>query len=194
MQRFLLWLGCLTLLALTGPLATAAQPNLSTEPTEVGVLTRRIKTGSFQTLELCNSGVSSEFSIFLNGCTFYRIPGSHSSVRFTSQEPIEFFLRSFLDTSDPRAAFFPVRDPNLFELFQCEVEDESRKVILSDQGFASTTTMAGRPLTVKLAGSASFSLSPTGALGPGEYVIRYPLERDHARLFCFGVDPAPERP
>lgn len=180
-----------SLLALTLGLGgvAGAQP-AEVEPQEVGVLMKRTAPGQFQSLEIVNALKQSEFGFFSGQQVYFTVPGRHSPVRFRKGEMVEFYLKSFLDSSDPRAIFFPIRDPMKFTLFPSEEEGDDRRVLLEDNGLTSTDRKAGAPLNARLFGSASFVLIPTQNLGPGEYVVRYPLDNEcGSRLFCFGIDP-----
>ena len=192
MQCILFWhrrlaLTLLTLIALGGALVAQQQPD--PEPQEVGVLMKRSKPGHFQTLEIVNALKQSELGFFSGQQIYYTVPGRRSNVRFKPGEPVELYLKSFLDSSDPRAAFFPIRDPMRFTLFPSQEDGDDRRVMLEDNGFTTTNRKAGSPFNAQLYGQASFVLTPTSPLPPGEYVVQYPLDSEQgSRLFCFGID------
>lgn len=115
-------------------------------------------------------------------------------MRFKVNTPIVFYLRVFLDESDPRAGFFPLRDPTKFKLVELNADKEQRKMTLVKSGFTYTKRQVGRPLLVRLYGEHCFQLSPSEALAPGEYAVKYLRESEDSdeeeqfELFCFGVD------
>ncbi len=160
------------------------------EPVDIGILMRS-KGPGFQPLEFHQALQSSDMDLFFAGQkTYLIIPGSRSSVRFAAQEEVQFFLKIFMDSSDPRAAFFPVKDPTRFALYTVELERNERRIVLRDDGFSSVRRDAGRPLIPRLFGQSSFVLVPNEKLAPGEYAIKYTDQRDDERyrIFCFGVD------
>lgn len=194
MRSLLLWAGCLTLtLSLGTPLraeeGAPSSPPAVSEPEDVGVLVRRLGKDRFRPLEMHHAQQESDFGFFAGQLTYLTVPGERSPVRFAPGEPIEFVLRVFLDSSDPRAAFFPVKDPTRFSLYKMERERRDRRVILRDEGFTDIKRNAGRPLLIRLFGESCFLLSPGDPLEPGEYAIKYSFEdHDRVRLFCFGID------
>ncbi len=161
-----------------------------TEPQDLGVLLR--KNGEmFHPLELQRALKQERTPIFSTvQSTLLIIPGTRSPVRFSASQKIELYLRVFLNDSDPRAAFFTIRDPNKFSLIQLKSEDEDRQIALTEVGFTYVNRKTGRPLLVRLFGEHSFLLTPSEALAPGEYAIKYQDEdTEKYDLFCFGVDP-----
>lgn len=179
----------LILLALVGSAVFAQPAGEAVEPTDIGQLSKRTAPNQFQPLELMNAVRQSDIAIF-NQLTYFTIPGKRSPVRFRKGEPVELYLRIFIDSSDPRAAFFPVKDPNQFQLHRTEEDGDNRRVLLASEGFDYSKAYAGRPLLARLFGQASFVLLPTEGLAPGEYAVKYsiPGESCEYRLFCFGVD------
>lgn len=159
------------------------------EPEEIGVLMKLEKKG-FRSLEMHHAQQDSDFSFFAGQLTYLTIPGLTSPVRYAAGEPVEFFLRVFLDLSDPRAAFFPVKDPTRFSLFRAERERRDRRVVLKDEGLGDVRRFAGSPLLARLYGQSGYRLAPSHPLEPGEYVVKYSFsDDDRYRLFCFGIDP-----
>lgn len=150
---------------------------------------------SFVPLEL-QSALKQDRTSFFASTTeeFLVVPGAKSSVRFKVNTPIVFYLRVFLDESDPRAGFFPLRDPTKFKLVELNADKEQRKMTLVKSGFTYTKRQVGRPLLVRLYGEHCFQLSPSEALAPGEYAVKYLRESEDSdeeeqfELFCFGVD------
>lgn len=160
------------------------------EPQDISILTRKLPDSSFQPLEMHNTLAQTDLSFFSGQLTYFTVPGEHSNVRFRRGEPVEFYLKIFLDAADPRAAFFPVKDPSRFTLFPTERDGGDRRVLLSDQGWSDVKRFAGRPLIARLFGVSSFVLAPSAPLEPGEYAVKYTFEDDErVRLFCFAVDP-----
>lgn len=159
------------------------------EPDEIGVLMKLEKKG-FRSLEMHHAQQDSDFSFFAGQLTYLTIPGTNSPVRYSAKEPVEFYLRVFLDLADPRAAYFPVKDPTRFSLFRAEREGRDRRVVLKDEGLGDVRRFAGAPLLARLYGQCGYRLAPSHPLEPGEYVIKYTFsEDDRYRLFCFGIDP-----
>ena len=183
------------LLMLSGNVCWAKSPrNASTsEPQDIGVLL--YLTGrNFVPLEL-QTAIKQDRSLIFSATTeeFLAIPGAKSPVRFKTNAAIVLYLRVFLDESDPRAGFFPLRDPNRFRLVRLENDGEQRKITLVKSGLTYTKRQLGHPLLVRLYGEHSFQLSPSEALAPGEYAIKYERdenesEADQFDLFCFGID------
>ena len=114
-MRSLLLLGSL-LVALSG--WATAQP--ATEPQDISVLMKRGAGGSFAPLEMRRAPRQVRGSLFGSTDSFLSVPGLASSVRFRAGEPVEFYLKVYLSTTDPRASFFPLRDPTKFTLFKLE--------------------------------------------------------------------------
>lgn len=184
-MRSLLLLGCL-LVALSG--LTLAQP--VNEPQDLAVLMRQGANGSFTPLEMHRALRQMRDSFFGSNDIFLRVPGPTSSVRFRSTEAIQFFLKVFVSTTDPRASFFPLQDPTKFTLFKLQPKDECREVVLTESGALYTNREGGSPLLVRLFGDSSFVLAPTTRLAPGEYALGYDVEHcDNLVVYCFGVEP-----
>ena len=159
------------------------------EPEEIGVLMKLGKAG-FRSLEMHHAQQDSDFSFFAGQLTYLTIPGTTSPVRFAARETVEFYLRVFLDLADPRAAYFPIKDPTRFSLFRAELEGRDRRVVLKDEGLGDVRRFAGAPLLVRLHGQCGYRLAPSHPLEPGEYVVKYNFpDDDRYRLFCFGIDP-----
>lgn len=185
-------LAALALTALLGGAVPAETPLV--EPQDLGVLLYR-KNDSFPPLEL-QSAVRQERSPFLSTVSeeYLVVPGSRSPVRFRAGEGIIFYLRVFLNDSDPRAAFFPMRDPTHFKLVELQSDKEERRMTLVKTGFTYTNRQVGRPMLVRLYGEQCFQLTPSEPLPPGEYAVKYLVEDDDSdeeqfELFCFGIDP-----
>lgn len=159
------------------------------EPGDIGILMQNTRQG-FRSLEFHQALKDSDFSFFAGQKTYLTIPGSRSTVRYAPGEAVLFFLTVYLDSSDPRAAFFPVKDPTRFALYRVELDSDKRRIVLRDEGLTSVRRDAGRPLIARLFGKSSFQLAPSEALEPGEYAILYRDHGDDERflVFCFGVD------
>lgn len=159
------------------------------EPEDVGIVFKRLPNGVFLPLEMHHALKDSDISFFSGQLTYLTIPNESSPVRFRRGEKIEFVLKVFLDSADPRAAFFPIKDPTRFSLFKMERERRDRRIVLRDEGFTDIRRNAGRPLLTRLWGQTSFLLTPSDALEPGEYALKYSFENEERfRVFCFGVD------
>lgn len=184
-MRSLLLLGCL-LVALTG--LPVAQP--VSEPQDIAVLMKQAKDGSFTPLEMHRALHQRRDSFFGPTDVFLRVPGAASAVRYRSSEAVQFFLKVFVSTTDPRASFFPLQDPTKFTLFKLQVHDDGREVVLTESGALYTNREGGSPLLVRLFGDSSFVLAPTTRLAPGEYALGYDVEHcDNLVVYCFGVEP-----
>jgi hypothetical protein len=171
-----------------GTAVAQAQSQPLTEPEDVGVLCRQ-EGSNFRSLEMHNAVTSSDFDFFGGQLTYVTIPGRESPCRYRSGEPVVFYLRVFLDLADPRAAFFPVKDPTRFSLFSLQRERHNRRLLLKDDGLTDTRRFAGAPLLARLHATSSFRMTPSDPLGPGEYAVKYSFpDDDRYRLFCFGVD------
>jgi hypothetical protein len=184
--RSLLLLGSL-LVALSG--WAGAQP--TAEPQDISVVMKRVAGGAFTPLEMRRAPRQIRGSLFGSTDSFLSVPGLASTVRFRANEPVEFFLKVYLSTTDPRASFFPLRDPTKFTLFKLDSKEDHREVVLSESGVLYTNREGGSPLMVRLFGESSFVLSPTSPLPPGEYALSYNVEGcgDNPVVYCFGVEP-----
>ena len=175
------------------PLQPLALPQAVDEPQDIGVLLRKVAKG-FAPLEIHRAGVQTHVGLFSPVQQKLVIPGARSPVRFAAGQPVEFYLRIYLNDSDPRAAYFPVRDPNQFSLYRLQQEDEERELLLSESGMSYNKGEAGRPLLIRLFGQHSFQLVPPEPLTPGEYALKFlPAADQGYDVFCFGVDAPPER-
>ena len=156
---------------------------------DVGVLVRSTRAG-FVPLEFHQALKDSDFAWLAGQKTYLTVPGTRSNIRFGPGEEVKFFLKVFLDSSDPRSAFFPIKDPTRFALYRLELEREERRIVLRDEGLTSVRRDAGRPLVPRIYGKSSFELLPTEQLSPGEYAIKYTDtgEDERFKVFCFGVD------
>jgi hypothetical protein len=160
------------------------------EPQDISVLMKRTAGGGFVPLEMHRALRQSRGSLFGSMDSFLSIPGSTSAVRFKAAEPIQFYLKVYMSTTDPRASFFPLQDPTKFTLFKLDSLEERREVVLTEAGLLHVNRDGGSPMLVRLFGDSSFVLAPTQSLGAGEYALRYGgLDCDDMVVFCFGVEP-----
>ncbi len=194
MKRRLLSLLALLVLTSGTTWAQETSANEVPEPQDLGVLLH-LQNQTFVPLELQSAVKQDRTSFFASTSEeFLVVPGAKSSIRFKVNTPIVFYLRVFLDESDPRAGFFPLRDPTKFKLVELKADKEQRKMTLVKSGFTYTKRQVGRPLLVRLYGEHCFQLSPSEALEPGEYAVKYLRESEDSDeegqfdLFCFGVD------
>ncbi len=161
------------------------------EPEDLGVILFQTTQG-FTPLEV-QRAVAQDRSPFFSTVEerLLLLPGNQSPVRFRVQEPLEFYLRVFLNDADPRAGFFPLRDPNLFSIIRFERQRGERKFSLVRAGVTFVDRDVGRPLLVRLFGEHSFIMTPAQPLDPGEYALMYrdELYGQAYDLFCFGIDP-----
>lgn len=184
-MRSVLLLGCL-LVALSG--WGPAQP--VSEPQDISVLMKQAGSGAFAPLEMHRALRQTRGSFFGSTDSFLSVPGGASSVRFKKTETLQFFLKVFLSTTDPRASFFPLQDPTKFTLFRLQAKDDHREVVLTESGALYTNREGGSPLLVRLFGESSFVLTPTTPLAAGEYALGYDVEHcDNLIVYCFGVEP-----
>ncbi len=195
MQKFVLPILAFSLCGLLLVTTALAESDLR-EPQDLGVLLYR-QGNTFAPLEM-QSAVKQERSPFLATSSeeYLVVAGARSPVRFQQGDGMIFYLRVFLDDSDPRAAFFPLRDPTRFSLVKLQVhERKERRMTLVKTGLTYVNRQVGKPLLVRLYGEQSFQLSPSEPLEPGEYAVKYlrddedDTDGDHFELFCFGVDP-----
>ncbi|MBX3169020.1 MAG: hypothetical protein KF760_16550 [Candidatus Eremiobacteraeota bacterium] len=160
------------------------------EPEDISVLMKRAADGSFAPLEMHRALRQTRDSFFGSSDVFLRVPGAASGVRYRNSEAIQFYLKVFISTTDPRASFFPIQDPTKFTLFKLQAREEHREVVLAESGALYTNREGGSPLLVRLFGDSSFQLSPTTRLAPGEYALGYDVEHcDNLIVYCFGVEP-----
>ena len=160
------------------------------EPQDISVLMKRAVNGSFVPLEMHRALRQTRGSFFGSTDSFLSVPGGASNVRFKAPEVVQFFLKVFLSTTDPRASFFPLQDPTKFTLFKLQAKDDHREVVLTESGALYTNREGGSPLLVRLFGESSFVLAPTTPLTPGEYALSYnPEGCDNLVVYCFGVEP-----
>jgi hypothetical protein len=111
-------------------------------------------------------------------------PGAKSPVRFSSDQPLDFVVRSELAPSSV--------DPNmLYVLRKLNGKKKSRELIImaghaSPLGASTKTDLAEGVLPVTFAryGASSIRMT-TGPLPPGEYAIS---QANAQTVFCFGVD------
>lgn len=187
-MRSVLLLGWL-LVALTG-WSSAQPPQPVSEPQDISVLMKQAVNGSFSPLEMHRALRQTRGSFFGSTDSFLSVPGPASSVRYRKADAIQFFLKVFLSTTDPRASFFPLQDPTKFTLFRLQAKDDHREVVLTESGALYTNREGGSPLLVRLFGESSFVLAPTSPLVPGEYALGYNVEAcENLTVYCFGVEP-----
>lgn len=190
------WKILLAFLLLSSSVSFAQKRDKTTpsEPQDLGVLLF-LKSGNFVPLEL-KSPVKQDRSHFFSATSeeFLVIPGPKSPIRFKTKAAVVLYLRVLLEEQDPRAGFFPLRDPTRFRLVRLDADQEQRRMSLVKSGLTYTDRQVGRPLLVRLYGENSFQLSPSEALEPGEYAIKYQRDVEDSSkdetfdLFCFGLD------
>lgn len=126
-------------------------------------------------------GVEGEADVIIEG-------EEKSSIRFAFDQQVAFAVRVESNLIDPST---------LLGFFLVEIKDGKRlfsssKIKASALGAKSTDTQAKAiPLTVYKYGKSSFFFYPTQPLPPGEYVLTNPQT---PYVFCFGVDPNPNKP
>jgi hypothetical protein len=114
----------------------------------------------------------------------WELPGAKSTVRFRSDQPLDFVVRSPLSASD-------VDPSTLYLLRKLEVKKKVRELVVmighaSPGGATMNNDPAQGALPVSFAryGASSLKIT-TGPLPSGEYV----LSQTYAQtVFCFGVD------
>lgn len=114
----------------------------------------------------------------------WEIPGIKSSVRFHSDQPLDFVVRSLFAQSavDPSTFYF---------LRRLNVKKKTREMVVmtghASPGSATINNDPAQdalPLTFTRYGDSSLKMT-TGPLPPGEYA----LSRPYAQIvFCFGID------
>lgn len=114
----------------------------------------------------------------------YEIANAKSNVRFKSDEPLVFVVRS-------PAAQTSIDPSTQYMLRRLDSKKKTREIVIMTGRFSpfggSTQTNLGAgqlPLTFARYGESSFKVS-AGALPPGEYALSRAYGQE---LFCFGVD------
>jgi hypothetical protein len=109
-----------------------------------------------------------------------KLKGDKSSVRFRSDQTIEFVISLTNNT-----------DPTMLVLYPFTPKKDSREAVIGtaggigDQGFAFVRPI---PLKISRYGQASYKIVPETTLKPGEYgftAATMPID-----FRCFGIDPA----
>jgi len=111
-------------------------------------------------------------------------PGAKSPVRFTSDRPLEFVVRTLLASSS-------VDPTTLYVLRRLGTKKKSRELIImsgraSPLGASTNSPLAQGVLPVEFSryGTSSLKMT-TAALQPGEYAV----SRQYGQtVFCFGVE------
>ena len=169
-----------TLCSLTG----VAQETL-TEP-EFADVFFRLDAGKLISLERQTATIQGKASgfIVMNMKASMEIPGTKSPVRFHSDQPLNFVVRSMLA---PLAV-----DPSTFYFLRKLNSKKKTRELVVMVGHASpgSATMnndpaqGALPVTFARYGASSLKIT-TGPLPPGEYALSGPYAQT---FFCFGVD------
>jgi hypothetical protein len=128
--------------------------------------------------------VKSSGFISVNVKTSSEIPGTRSTVRFQSGQPLDFVVRSMF-------AATPGVDPSTFyTLHRLDVKKKTRGLIITTAhgsvlgATANTDPQAALPVTFSRYGASSLKVT-VGALPRGEYALKSMYNQS---VFCFGVD------
>jgi hypothetical protein len=171
--------------AISGWTQTPVAKEVVTEP-EFADVFFRLDAGKLVPLEHQTAYIHVESSgfIVMNTRTSYEIPGTKSPVRFRSDQPLDFVVRSLFAPS--------AVDPSTFYLLRrLDSKKKTRGLIVTvghaNPGGATVNndpTQGALPVTFARYGDSSLKMT-TAPLPPGEYA----LSRSYVlTLFCFGVD------
>jgi hypothetical protein len=180
-MKFRLFLVSLMFCALAG----VAQETL-TEP-EFADVFFRLDSGKLVPLEHQAAAIQGRASgfIVMSMKTSWEIPGTKSLVRFRSDQPLDFVVRSPLVQSavDPSTFYF---------LRKLNRKKKTRElVVMNGHASPGSATINNNPaqdalpVTFARYGASSLKMT-TGPLPPGEYVLSGPYGQ--TTVFCFGVD------
>jgi hypothetical protein len=165
-------------------LAGVAQETLS-EP-EFADVFFRLDAGKLVPLERQTATIQGKASgfIVMNMKASWEIAGTKSPVRFRSDQPLDFVVRSLLAPSavDPSTFYF---------LRKLNIKKKARELVVmvghASPGGATINNdpaQGALPLTFARYGASSLKMT-TGSLPPGEYALSRPYA---LTVFCFGVD------
>lgn len=103
-------------------------------------------------------------------------PGAHSPVRFASDKPLEFIVRTSHTAGDPNAQY---------HLRKLESGKKNRKAVLGRSYLLGASANSSNLITFDYSRYGKDSVKITVMLGAGEYALAI----SHGEsAFCFGVD------
>ncbi len=146
----------------------------------------RLDAGKLVPLERQTATIQGKASgfIVMSMKSSWEIPGTKSPVRFRSDQPLEFVVRSLLTQSaiDPSTFYF---------LHKLNIKKKTRElVVMVGHASPGSATMnndpaqGALPVTFARYGASSLKMT-TGPLPSGEYALSGPYAQT---AFCFGVD------
>ena len=146
----------------------------------------RLDAGKLVPLERQTTTIQGKASgfIVMSMNASWEIPGAKSQIRFRSDQPLDFVMRTALDPS--------ALDPStMYLLRRLNSRKKTREIVVmvghaSPGGATMNNDPAQGALPVSFAryGASSLKMT-TGPLPPGEYVLSRPYAQT---VFCFGVD------
>jgi hypothetical protein len=115
------------------------------------------------------------------------IKGERSPVRFKEGQTLEFVVLAPSQQTDPQGSY---------QFFSLESKGGKRQLLITKTNSLGTsvkTVMNEKavPFNATKYGTSSFKISPAQNLAPGEYTLGTPNTNDG---FCFGIDPANQKP
>jgi hypothetical protein len=146
----------------------------------------RLDSGKLVPLERQTAAIQGKASgfIVMSMKASWEIPGAKSPIRFRSEQPLDFVVRSLLAQSavDPSTFYF---------LRKLNSKKKTRElVVMNGHASPGSATINNNPaqdalpVTFARYGASSLKMT-TGPLPPGEYALSGPYAQT---LFCFGVD------
>jgi hypothetical protein len=174
-------------MALLVALCSVAGPAQATLPEpEFADAFFRLDTNTLVPLERQTGYIQAKASgfIVMNMKSSFEFPGAKSPVRFRSDQPLDFVVRSPLAPSavDPSTVYFLRRMQN-----KKKTRELSLMVGHASPGGATVNNNPAQdalPVTFARYGNSSLKIT-TGPLPPGEYALGRPYIQT---VFCFGID------
>ncbi len=146
----------------------------------------RLDAGKLVPLERETAAIQGKASgfIVMSMKAAWEIPGSKSQIRFRSDQPLDFVVRTALASS--------VVDPStMYLLRRLNGKKKTRELVVmvghASPGSATMNndpTQGALPVSFARYGASSLKMT-TGPLPPGEYVLSRPYAQT---VFCFGID------
>ena len=146
----------------------------------------RLDAGNLVTLERQTPATQLKSSGFIavNMKSLWEIQGTKSTVRFHSNQPLDFVVRSnFAGTAGG--------DPNtIFTLHRLDVKKKTRELVMTavhgtlSRATANSNPQGTLPVSFSRYGDQSVKVT-TSILPPGEYALRSLYTET---VFCFGID------
>lgn len=115
------------------------------------------------------------------------IKGEKSPIRFKEGQKLEFVVLVSSQQTDPQG---------ILQFFSLESKNGKRQLLIAKRSSMGTTvkTTANEravPFNATKYGTSSFKITSAQNLPPGEYTLGAPGNNDG---FCFGIDPADQKP